>query len=67
MAYQQQGRVDVDVLEDDELLLNFDGKHPRSLELRLHPVPHAAVFALERRRQRPEHAHKRTVKCQMST
>lgn len=54
VPYQQQRRVDVDVLEHNELFLGFHREQPRALQLSFHPVPHAAVFPLEGRGQSPD-------------
>lgn len=43
-AYQQQRRVDVDVLEHNELFLHFDREQPWTMQFSFHPVPHAAVL-----------------------
>lgn len=53
-AYQQQWRVDVDVLEHNELFLHFDGEQPRTMQLSFHPVPHIAVLPLEGSGQGPD-------------
>lgn len=53
-TYQQQRRVDVDVLKHNELFLGFDGHHPGPVQLSFHPVPHAAVLPLEGSGQSPE-------------
>ncbi len=53
-AYQQQRRVDVDVLEHNELFLHFDGEQPWTVQFSFHPVPHTAVLPLKRSGQSPD-------------
>lgn len=62
-TYQQQRRVDVDVLKHNELFLGFDGHHPGPVQLSFHPVPHAAVLPLEGSGQSPEERRRGGQAC----
>lgn len=53
-AYQQQRRVDVDVLKHNELFLGSDGEQPWTVEFSFHPVPHTAVLPFEGSGQSPD-------------
>lgn len=54
LSYQQQGSVDVDVLEHNELSLHFDRQQPRTVQLSFHPVPHTAVLPFKGSGQSPD-------------
>lgn len=58
-AYQQQRRVDVDVLKHNELFLRSDGEQPWTVEFSFHPVPHAAVLPFEGSGQSPGRTRRR--------
>lgn len=58
-AYQQQRRVDVDVLKHNELFLRSDGEQPWTVQFGFHPVPHAAMLPFEGSGQSPGRTRQR--------
>lgn len=53
-AYQQQRRVDVDVLKHNELFLHFDREQPWTVQFSFHPVSHTAVLPFKGSGQSPD-------------